>query len=89
MFYFDEVTGERRMKRRYVMAFWGFAVGSLFGFAFGRDVLLAGSRQRRRIATDVRGAGDVNEKAGWKSSRLFRFAMVEAGGDELHFENSV
>ena len=31
MYYFDEITGERRMKRRYVMAFWGFALGSLFG----------------------------------------------------------
>lgn len=33
MYYLDEVTGERRMKRRYVMAFWGFAVGALVGFA--------------------------------------------------------
>jgi len=29
--YHDAVTGEQRIKRRYVWAFWGFAVGALVG----------------------------------------------------------
>lgn len=29
--YYDAVTGEQRIKRRYVWAFWGFALGALLG----------------------------------------------------------